>query len=685
MTITQEKRLLSLDTPFGADEALAIGFQGREAMSELFEFQVDMVSEDPALDPKKILGADITVTVRHTGEADRKFSGIVRHFSRGMPYGIALRTYRATVVPALWLTTLNRNFKIFQEKSAVDIIKEVLGEVSGLDFSVRASGGTTKRDYCVQYDETDFNFISRLLEEEGLFYFFKHGDGSHQMIIGDATSHYEDCAESEVELRTGGDFHGSVLRAWASAADIITGKVTQRDYDFEDPSKDLETDATTTASPAIHKSHEIYHYLGRYTEKSVGTSLTDARIEALEAVQETIDGAGNTAGLFAGGKTTLKSHPYDGEAGTGFLCIEVNHEAVDHTHLAQGGGAPTYSNVFKAIPDKTLYRPPRRAKRELVRGPLTALVVGPSGEEIYCDKYGRIRVQFHWDRDGKKDENSSCWIRVAQMMSGKTWGTLFTPRIGMEVVVQFLNGDPDRPLVTGTIYNGDNMPPYTLPDNKTQSGFKSRSSQKGDGSTFNELRFEDKKGEEQVYFHAEKDFERFVENDDTLTVENDQKIDIKNDRTETIEEGNEKVDIKKGNRTTTIHKGNDTLKVDAGNRVTEIGKGDDKLTISKGARAVKLDGSGDYSLDLASGNGKVTLKSGNYTLKANGGAVTVQAAQSIELKVGGNSIKISQTGVEIKGTLVKIQAQAKFEAKGALADVKASGMLTLKGGITMIN
>ncbi|WP_366657418.1 type VI secretion system tip protein TssI/VgrG [Fodinicurvata sp. EGI_FJ10296] len=685
MPITQEKRLLSLDTPFGTDEVLAIGFQGREAMSDLFEFQIDMVSEDPALDPKKILGADITLKVRHTGGDERVFSGIVRHFSRGMPYGVSLRSYRATVVPTLWLATLKRNFRIFQEKSAIDIVKELLGEVSGLDFSVKASGGTTKRDYCVQYDETEFNFISRLLEEEGLFYFFKHSDGAHQMIIGDATSHYEDCAEAEVELRTGGDFHGSALRSWASAADVITGKVTQTDYDFEDPSKDLKTDSTTTADPAIHKSQEIYHYPGRYTEKSAGTSLTDARIEAHEAVQETVEGAGSTAGLFAGGKTTLKSHPFDGESGTGFLCIEVDHEATDHTHLAQGSGAPTYGNVFRGIPDKTLYRPPRRAERERVRGPLTALVVGPSGEEIYCDKYGRIRVQFHWDRDGKKDENSSCWIRVAQMMAGKTWGTIFTPRIGMEVVVQFLNGDPDRPLVTGTVYNGDNMPPYTLPDNKTQSGFKSRSSLKGDGTTFNELRFEDKKEEEKVYFHAEKDFERVVENDDTLDVGHDQKIDIKNDRTKTIAEGNEKVDITKGNRTTTLAKGNDTLKVSEGNRVTEIAKGNDNLTISKGNRAVKLDGSGNYTLDLASGDGKVTLSSGSYTLKANAGSVTVQAAQNIELKVGGNSIKISQTGVEIKGTMVKVNAQAKFEAKGALADVNASGMLTLKGSLTKIN
>jgi len=688
MSITQEKRLLMLKTPVGADKLIPISLQGREAMSELFDISIEMVSEDAEIDPAALLGQDITVTVRHTGTKDRHFSGMVRHFSRQMPHSIGLRSYRAVIVPRFWLATLNRDFRIFQDKSAIEIVKEMLGEIPGLDFTVRASGGSTSREYCVQYDETDFNFISRLLEEEGLFYFFRQSDGAHQMIIGDAVAHYEDCAEDEVFLRTGGGFHGSALSSWSSSGDIITGKFVQTDYDFKVPGKELKTEEITVAQPAIHKSQEAYHFPGGYMEKAAGKPLTEALIEASEASHRRVYGAGTTAGLFAGGKTKLAAHPYDGEKGTSFVCVEVRHSAQDHTHVNQDRGNPSYANEFAGLPDNdasTPFRPPRRARRELVRGPLTALVVGPAGEEIYCDKFGRIRVQFHWDRAGAKDENSSCWMRVAQMMAGKNWGSIFIPRIGMEVVVQFLNGDPDRPLVVGAVYNGDNMPPYALPDNKTQSGLKTRSSLNGDTSNFNELRFEDKKGNEQVYFHAEKDFKRHVENNDTLYVGNNQEIVVKNDRSKTIQKGNEAISIEEGNRDTSIAQGNDTLVIDAGNREATLGQGNDTLTLSQGGRTVNLDGSGNYALSLAGGNADVSLASGNYSLDCAGGKVTVTAVQSIELKVGGSSIKIGPASIELKSVSIKVTAQGKADLSAPLTNIDGSGMLKLTGGLIKIN
>jgi type VI secretion system secreted protein VgrG len=361
-----------------------------------------------------------------------------------------------------------------------------------------------------------------------------------------------------------------------------------------------------------------------------------------------ITGSGSSATFGAGTTAKLKTAHYKNEVDKTFVCIAVDHDARDDSQLDQNVGAGVYTNSFRAIPADVVFRPQRRAARALVQGPLTALVVGPKGEEIHVDKHGRIRIQFHWDRDGAKDGKSTCWVRVAQSLAGKGWGSQFIPRIGMEVVVQFLNGDPDNPLVTGTVYNGDNTPPYALPANKTQSGIKTRSSPKGGTEDFNELRFEDKAGEEEIYLHAQKNLVQMIENDETSDIGNDQKITVKNDRSIEVSGGNETLEIKKGNRTATLSSGND-------------------------------------SLTLKSGNAQVSLNSGNYTLKASAGKVTIEAAQSIELKVGGSSLKLTPAGIEVKGTLIKLNASASLQAKGAMAEVSASGMLTLKGSITKIN
>ena len=275
-------------------------------------------------------------------------------------------------------------------------------------------------------------------------------------------------------------------------------------------------------------------------------------------------------------------------------------------------------------------------------------MVGPSGEDIYCDKYGRIRVQFFWDRDGKNNENSSCWIRVAQVFAGANWGTIYTPRIGMEVIVAFLDGDPDQPLVVGSVYNADNMPPYTLPGQKTQSGIKTRSTTKGTSSTYNEMRIEDQKDSELFYFRAQKDFQREVMNNDTLTVSNDQTITITKNRSETVSEGNMSTTVSKGNKSTTVSKGN-------------------------------------VAMDVTSGNYNLTLGSGSANVKCNGGSILLQAASSITLKVGANEIVISQSGVTIKGTMVQSTATGTSKITGAIVQVSASGMAKIAGATVMIN
>jgi type VI secretion system secreted protein VgrG len=293
----------------------------------------------------------------------------------------------------------------------------------------------------------------------------------------------------------------------------------------------------------------------------------------------------------------------------------------------------------------------------LIPGPQTAKVVGPSGEDIYCDKYGRIRVQFHWDRDGKNNENSSCWIRVAQVFAGANWGTIYTPRIGMEVIVAFLDGDPDQPLVVGSVYNADNMPPYTLPGQKTQSGIKTRSTTKGTSSTYNEMRIEDLKNSELFYFRAQKDFQREVMNNDTLSVSNDQTITITKNRSLTVSEGN---------MSTTISKGNESKTVSAGNQSTTVSKG-------------------NVTTDINSGNYNLTLGTGSANVKCNGGSILLQAASSITLKVGANEIVISQSGVTIKGTMVQSTATGTSKISGAIVQVSASGMAKVAGATVMIN
>jgi type VI secretion system secreted protein VgrG len=380
-------------------------------------------------------------------------------------------------------------------------------------------------------------------------------------------------------------------------------------------------------------------------------------------------GSSTCASFTPGGKFTLKHHDSVSERDKSYVVTSIAHSAQDESYIAGAGGKQAYSNTFQCIPDTVTFRPARLTPRATVHGPQTAVVVGKSGEELYVDKYGRIKVQFFWDRLGKKDENSSCWVRVAENWAGKQWGTVFLPRIGQEVLVDFLEGDPDRPIITGRVYNAEQMPPYGLPANQTVSVIKSRSSKGGQPENFNELRFEDKKDSEEIYFHAEKDFNRVVENNDTLKVgsskakDGSQTIEIYKNRTETVKTGDEKVTLEKGSRDHQIKK-DDSLKVE-GKQTIEI--------------------TGDQTVTVKSGNRSVTIQSGNDSLKVSAGTSTTEAAQSIELKVGGSSIKIDPAGITLKGGMIKIEATGVMEAKGATVKIEGSGMLEAKSPMTQVN
>jgi type VI secretion system secreted protein VgrG len=567
---------LDVKTPLGPGAFILQEFNGSESLSQPFSFRLEMVSEQQSIDPAAMLGKAVTWSVMGPEDDKRHFSGIVREFVGAEAWGRGYRVYHAEIVPWFWLLSRTSDCRIFQNKSVRDILQTVLGECQDADFDLSGiKASHPPREYCVQYRETAFNFLARLMEEEGIFYFFRHGDGSHKMVIADDPSAFYTSDDREVEYSNNPDF-ASRLSHWMPRYEFRPGVWTQRDYNFEAPARNLQTTKKTVLNVPPTRAFELFDYPGGYTDKGQGDNLTRLRMEEEEAPYGEIDAQGTCRHFSPGARFTLIRHDLPQERGE-FTITTTHHRAADYTHFVGRDIPSHYANSFSCIPSNAQFRPPRLTPKPVVHGPHTAVVVGPKGEEIFCDKYGRVKVQFHWDRYGNKDDKSSCFIRVAQWLSGPQWGSIFTPRIGMEVIVDFLEGDPDRPIIVGTVYNGDNMPPYALPDNKTQSGFKSRSSTGGGSGNFNELRFEDKKGEEDIVCHAEKDYHRSVEHDDDLKVDNDQTITIHNNRTETVEQGNDKVTISTGDRSINVNLGSSSLEAMV------------KITLTVGSSSITID------------------------------------------------------------------------------------------------
>lgn len=667
---TQDKREIALETPLGKDVLLLTSFSGREAMSRLFSFQLETLSEKDSLQAKDIVGKNVSFRVDFPDGSHRWFNGFVNRFTY-CGRGDRLNIYRAEVVPWLWFLTRTSDLRIFQEKTVPDIIKQVFGDLGFSDFELELKGSHPKWDYCVQYRETDFNFVSRLMEQEGIFYYFRHEQGKHTLVLADQKGAYKDCTDKEVQLlaNLSGPESTDQLFSWEHQYEFRSGKWAHTDYNFETPSTSLMAQTKSVVQLDGNSKLEFYDFPGEYAQKGDGDAAVKIRMEEEETAHNVVQGTSHCRSFSPGGKFKVTKHHASGEAGGQYVLTAVNHSASVGSAYQVGGehAEVIYSNSFACIPDSVVFRPARITPKPTVQGVQTALVVGPSGEEIYTDKYGRVKVQFYWDREGKKDEKSSCWIRVAQPWSGKNWGAIHIPRIGQEVVVSHVEGDPDRPLITGMVYNAETMPPYSLPDNKTQTGIKTRSSKDASEENFNELRFEDKKGEEEIYFHAEKNFNRVVENNDTLKVgfekkdDGDQTIEIHNNQKLTVgnaqsKDGSQTVDIWK-DRTTTLKTGNDSLAIKQGNR--------------------------DVVIDM--GNDSLKIKMGNQTTKLDLGKSDTEAMQSIELKVGQSSIKLDQMGVTIKGMMIKVEGQMMTEVKGLMTKTEGSAMLTLKGGLTMIN
>ena len=569
-----EDREISIKTPLDPDKLMFSSMTGYDEISRCFRFELEMASEDLEISAEDLLGEPITVKI---GKEDgvRFFNAYVSEFGlKEIRDGFAY--YQAVLRPWLWFLSTTSDNRIFQEMSVVEIVEEVLNESSNVKFEKRLQGSYDPREYCVQYGESNLDFVQRLLEHEGIFYFFEYADGEHTLILTDANAKLEtvpDFDEVEFQPDTLLSFlDGDFILHWAPKTSVVTGGFVQTDYDFTKPSADLMTKAENTLG-YNEDDGENYHYPGNYTDLSSGDALTTVRLEGVQTPSRSVVAKGTVRGLWSGAKFTFSNFPREAENDE-YLMLRSDYVMWDDQYRSgmdrDGAG---YEVTLALTPTSVPYRPTRRTPVPVMRGPQTAVVVGPSGEEIYTDKYSRVKVQFHWDRLGKSDENSSCFVRVSSVWAGSGWGFIQIPRIGQEVIVDFLEGDPDQPLITGRVYNAEQMPPYDLPDNATQSGWKSNSSLGGGG--FNEMRFEDKKGEEEVYFQAEKDHNELVKNDESRTIGHDFKEDVGNDATQSI--GNDRTesvvhnkDVSVGNNRT-VSIGVDDTETVGSNRSLTVG------------------------------------------------------------------------------------------------------------------
>lgn len=634
---TQDNRFFSVETPLGKDELLLTSFEGSEYISKLFQFQLSTLSSNLAINPEELIGKSVTVKI-HNDQA-RVFNGYVSQFSFGESQSSGFREYKLVVVPWFWFLTKTENRRIFQNKNTNDILSQVFSDLGFSDYEFRADGGKL-REYCVQYGESDFTFVSRLLEEEGYAYFFTHEAGKHTLVIVDKENAYETCPETDLTYSKGSSPDVQITE-WEHNYEFRQGVWTINDYNFKEPAKSLLAETVTRSKFANNKKFKHYDYPDLYDFAS-GAELVKVRMDAEEVPMNTISGAGNCSTFYAGGTFKIAQHDAKSEKGS-YILTAVHHIAYDSSYFSGDTGGSNYSNEFACIPAEVHFRPLQVHKRPIMQGPQSAVVTGPAGEEIYIDEYGRIKVQFIWDREGRKDENSSCFLRVMQSWAGNGWGASFIPRIGHEVIVTFLDGDPDRPIVTGTVYNGANKPPYS---SKTQSGIKTHSTKGGTAANYNELRFEDKKGSEQVYVHAEKNLDTMVENDETLTVDHDRTKTIKHDENSTIE--NDRNKTVNNNQTETI-KNNKTI--DVGNNHMETVNANMTIHVEKD---LKESVSGKYLENVTK----------DYSLHAK--TITMDADDKIIIQTGAAKIIMQSNGdITMSGKTINIKGSGNVVIKGS--------------------
>ncbi len=672
------RRLVKIVTAL-EDDLMFSSLDGYDGLSRIGEFQVSVLSGRGDIKADELLGKNVSLVLTTPHDTEREFNGLATAFFQVGAQGRYHR-YSIVVRPWIWLLTRTSDCKIFQEKTTREIIETVFRDHPYADFDFQLTGKYVAWPYCVQYRETDFNFVARLMEQEGMHFFFRHQGGKHTLVITDGAQAHVSPAQYDMvpflDPEQAGARQEEGVRQWSHGCEIQPTRYVMRDFNFEKPRADLQADASP-ARPLTHDFQaklDFFDYPGEYRERSEGQQYARIRVEELRHQFDLFNGESNAAGLATGAVFKLDRHPRP-DQNQKYLIIGANYRVEESQYEADAAGGEVFSLSFRAIPAAQTFQPPRATPKPIVQGPQTAIVVGKAGDEIHTDKYGRVKVQFHWDRYGKSDENSSCWIRVSHHWAGQNWGMVAIPRVGQEVIVEFLEGDPDRPIITGRVYNADQMPPYDLPANMTQTGIKTRSSKGGGVANYNEIRFEDKMGSEQVLIHAEKDMSTTVEHDDThtvghdrkKTVDNDETTEVKHNRSETV--GNDETITIKNNRTETVQanetisitgnreesvQGNETIAI-TGNRDESV-TGNESIAVTgnreesvTGSETVSVTGKLDHSITSAASYSSTT----SITLTVGGSTVEIKPTQ-ITLSFGPSSVKIDAMGVTVMGLKISL-------------------------------
>ncbi len=613
MATNDKKSLLSI-TSSAESPLTAVRMVAHETISEPFRFEIEVVAAD-TVNPTAMLNKPACVAVNHGGKTTRYFHGIVAEFGLLEQSGTVDKLYRMILVPQLVQAGIRSDCRMFFNKTAEDILKTIFNDAGVTKVAFRLYSQPAQRKATAQFNETSLHFATRLMEEEGWYYFFEHDSDSHTLVVTNDNNGFYTIPGTTLRLGVGTT--ADMLTEFRKPEAFAPGKVTLKDYDFEVPSKNLKVEQNTVLKHGGTGNRPVFHWPALTRDTGLAKNRARWRMEAAEAAVSLIAAGGDNASLIAGGKFKLRN---EAGAETPYVVRQITYFAEDESERAGVAKAATCSNSFTAFPNSVPWRQPMATTRPRMEGLHTAKVLAPSGEEIHTDDQGRIKIRFFWDWREDATADNSEWVRVVQPWAGNQWGGQFIPRVDTEVAVAFMDADPDRPIVIGGFYNGTDKPIFPVAE-KTKLGFRSRSVTKGGTDAFNELTFDDKKGSELLFLHAQKDM--------TTEVENNQKLTVENDRTVTINKGNETVTLKQGNQTT-------------------------------------------------------ELKLGDISVKCDVGSITMEAMQSITLKVGQSSVKIDQMGVTVSGMMIKIEGQVQTEVKGLMTQVSGSAMLQLSGGIIMI-
>jgi type VI secretion system secreted protein VgrG len=692
----QAERRLQLKTPLGDNKLLLDALRGVESLSEPFLFQLSMVSEEHWIDPTKLVGQPVSfgISLRWPRDGEpmtRWFHGVVRRFvHRGRTDRLA--RYVAEVVPLAWFLTRRADARIFQEKSVPEIVAEVLkgGKVDNVDrSSLRCS--YPPREYCVQYRESDHDFFHRLLEDEGIFYYYKMKESEHVPVLADAEEAYPECEKATLHRRSPLQQHdaGDDILRWEHGFDFQPGRWAQRDYNFKTPSNQLETQRHLSTEQAGADPYEVFGFPGGYMERGDGERLTRVRMEAEDCGYDVVHADTVCPTLFAGGRFKVGKHPIEAEEGKEWVVTRVEHIVQSRGEYESGSGSPLpYVNRVTCIPASVVFRPARRTPRPVMHGIQTAMVVGPSGEEIYVDKYGRVKVQFHWDRYGKKDERSSCWIRVAHPWAGLGFGGLAIPRIGQEVVVEFEEGNPDRPLINGRVYNAEQIVPVSnagrdasagpAPSEITAAAMMTtlKSNSLGGSGGYNEITMNDTGGAEGLFIKAQKDNINNIGNDQTTMIGHDREESVGNDHTEII--GNNSTQTIRNNQTVTV--GSNTTISIGKNKTENIG-----MMATESVGAVKTVSVGAaYMVNVGAAHtlsvgGAMSTTVSLAQMEDIGKTKTVIVGDKVSLTCGSSKVTLDKSGkITVEGKDITVKASGKTV-------IDSSGPMKLKGSKIDIN